>query len=732
MMEYVATLSVGNAAIAVVAAVLAVYELLIYRRDREATEHAWLAGLCALASMHAIAVFAHYNATPGLVPFINRCEGSALSLIAHALVGFAGAATRRPVPVRARYVLASAALWLVIVWSPLSVTAIELRPMWGLPTLFARRVDNPVVLIGYVYGYAMALASLVWLVCHRPRRRGRVALFVGLGLWAAAILIDILSGLVFEVMWPLALQYGFLVFVLSLVTEHAAGYIQMLRASERDFRRVIDRSPDAIVVVRDASVAHYANPAFEELFGPHPEGEMLDAVHPDDRAHVAAVLAGNNDTLRPEPVRWRDRNGDLVDVEMLVVSAEFERQPAAVAILRDASARKALNARMIEMDRMIAVGTLAAGVGHEINNPLAFTLLNIQDAIVGLGDESKPVDRKEALGWLRSAHDGAKRVTDIVRSLRALSLSEGSAAAVDLKELVGSAVTLTRNEVRHRATLILELADVPRIRANPARLGQVFVNLLLNAAQATPEGDPDAHTITVRLAERDGAIVFEVEDTGPGVAADRQEEIFEAFYTTKVGHGSGLGLSICRAAMQAIGGDVTLETSERGGALFRGTIPAQAIVTDATPEFEEEISRRRLRGRVLLVEDEVELLRALTRQLRRVAHVEGCSSAREALARIESEPPYDVVVSDLMMPEMTGMELYERVAAEHPDVAERFVFVTGGAFTAEANAFCKEVGRPVLYKPVEIDDLVVLIDKHVSARPKRASQRARSDDNGRG
>jgi CheY-like chemotaxis protein len=264
------------------------------------------------------------------------------------------------------------------------------------------------------------------------------------------------------------------------------------------------------------------------------------------------------------------------------------------------------------------------------------------------------------------------------------------------------------HEIRHRAHLAKAMADVPPVDANAARLGQVFLNVLLNAAQAIPEGHADQNEIRVvtRTDERGNAVV-EVSDTGIGIAAEDMPRIFDPFFTTKEG-GSGLGLAISHGTVKDLGGEIQASSVPGHGSTFRVVLPPAKQWHTAPPASSQDV-RVLARRRVLVIDDEPLVCEAIARALSEDADVECECEARQALARIAAGARYDVILCDLMMPVMTGMDLHAEVVRAAPMLAGRFVFMTGGAFTPRARAFLASVVNPCLEKPLDTGKLRSLV-----------------------
>jgi CheY-like chemotaxis protein len=276
-----------------------------------------------------------------------------------------------------------------------------------------------------------------------------------------------------------------------------------------------------------------------------------------------------------------------------------------------------------------------------------------------------------------------------------------------------SALRLAGNEIRHRARLDLRIGPTPRVASGDHELGQVFLNLLLNAAQAIPDGGGSGQVISVEAGtDPAGWARVEVRDTGAGIPPQILPRIFEPFFTTKrQGVGTGLGLAIAHGIVQAAGGRIEVESQVGRGSLFRVLLPpapapAAARQTEAGAARVEPAAGR---PRVLVVDDDPLVARSIVRGLGPSHDVTTTTTATDALERLERGDAFDVLLCDLMMPGMTGMELHERVAARDPALAARFVFVTGGAFTSKAREFLDRSTNPCVEKPFDLSQLRAVV-----------------------
>jgi CheY-like chemotaxis protein len=267
-------------------------------------------------------------------------------------------------------------------------------------------------------------------------------------------------------------------------------------------------------------------------------------------------------------------------------------------------------------------------------------------------------------------------------------------------------------EIRYRARLIKEFEEVPAIWANENRLGQVFLNLLVNAAQSIPEGHTAQHEIRVRLRTVNMHIEVQISDTGSGIAPEISRRLFQPFVTTKSKEqGTGLGLSICRRIIHEYRGEISARANADRGTTFLVRLPLSlsAAASSATTPPPPIRSYESPRGRLLVVDDEPEIVHIIRRELCAEHEVVGVTSCRAALALLTSDPAFDLILCDLMMPVMNGMQLYVELERSNPALVQRIVFITGGAFTPAASNFLAKIPNPNITKPFETDTLTKLI-----------------------
>jgi CheY-like chemotaxis protein len=315
---------------------------------------------------------------------------------------------------------------------------------------------------------------------------------------------------------------------------------------------------------------------------------------------------------------------------------------------------------------------------------------------------------------IRDARSAADRIRHVVRDLKVFSRAdEVSRGPVELARVIESSVRMAANEIRHRARLVMRLADVPAVDGNEARLGQVFLNLIVNAAHAIPEGRAEHNELRIATRATKDGVAVDVTDTGVGMTDDVVARLFTPFFTTKpVGDGTGLGLSICHRILEELGGRIEVRTAPGNGSTFTVHLPAStaraaaSTASDATTELTVPIVRR---AKVLVVDDEPMIGKALRRMLSPLHDVTVVTEGTDALTRYDAGERWDVILCDLMMPQMTGMDLHAAFVERDPSVADRMHFLTGGAFTARARNFLDGISNPHLDKPFDGPQVTALV-----------------------
>jgi CheY-like chemotaxis protein len=321
-----------------------------------------------------------------------------------------------------------------------------------------------------------------------------------------------------------------------------------------------------------------------------------------------------------------------------------------------------------------------------------------------------PPDLTDELADARAAAD---RVREIVRDLKIFSRAEEDRGPVDVEHVLESTLRMAWNELRHRARLVKRYTRVPEVDANESRLGQVFLNLIINAAHAIPPGNYDANQIRIGTSlDAEGRVVVSIADTGGGIPLHVRPRLFTPFFTTKpVGVGTGLGLAISHRIITQFGGAISYDSEVGKGTEFRVTLPVATQPGRAATEPPTATTAAR-RGTVLVIDDEEPLAQAIKRFLSEDHDVAVANSAATALDILATRR-FDVILCDLMMPQVTGMQFHAELVRLDPAQAARVVFVTGGAFTVSAREFLDQVANPRIEKPFELSHLRALVNELV-------------------
>lgn len=508
-----------------------------------------------------------------------------------------------------------------------------------------------------------------------------------------------------------------------------------LRDGHKVFRRVLGRFPIA-AVVHSAGTVVYANEAMHQLLECTPGQKLVGAKLLDAGSTSAAertlrelsAITETSNHFGPVVGRRLVRSGGAtVLVEALSVPVEFDAAAATLTLARDVGDRQRRLGEMMLLDRLQAVGTLAAGVGNAINNPLAYVLADIEHVTTELrglaaktnvearATQLAHVELSDLIDALDEAEDGVLRVRDIVRDLRSFSQGESEEmGAVRLDRLIDVAVTMTKNELRSRARVMMGYQGDLVVRGSESRLLQLIVNLIMNAAEAigqrhAGDGRVDSdNEIQINAYRRGEHVLLEVEDTGRAIAADELDNMFDPFFTLPVaGTARGLGLFVCRTVAEAHGGALRLECCDGRGMRAIVELPAFAGERAAvySPPQAADAPAAQDRLRILVIDDEPVVLRTLIRILGREHQVETTTSAADALARLSAGERFDVVLCDLVMPHISGVEFHRRLQERDPALAEQIIFLTGGAYSESTERFLDEIQNPRVEKPFDVDSI---------------------------
>lgn len=469
-----------------------------------------------------------------------------------------------------------------------------------------------------------------------------------------------------------------------ILSQHRAAMAQ--QRSERRFHDLVESIPEGVIALDHDRRTMFASSRARELAnGQEPLGRTLGELFGLLQHQERSLLAGEDlgFQLGDRWLRFRATS-----------TAE-----GAVVVVRDATEERALQEQLVHADRMASVGTLAAGVAHEINNPLMAIGASLE-----LLAMKTPLD-PDAAGLLESAQVGATRIAGIANDLLSIARdpTDGEGIA-EVRSSIDTALRLSGHRLRHTARVEVDVpAALPPVAMAPVHLGQVLMNLVINAAQAFENPSPSRCGIKVRAREQDGTVHLTVEDNGPGIPSEVASRVFDPFFTTKdTGEGTGLGLSITRGLVDRVGGKITLDTRPGEGSRFTVCLPSAR--TRRTVSSGPATSPLALH--ILCVDDEPALFQGAERLLRAHGHSVAYETSGElALSHLERDRSFDVLLLDMMMPSMDGPALAAAIRERHPELSDRIVFMTGGAVSARAREALSQASDRCLRKPFKVADL---------------------------
>jgi signal transduction histidine kinase/CheY-like chemotaxis protein len=387
--------------------------------------------------------------------------------------------------------------------------------------------------------------------------------------------------------------------------------------------------------------------------------------------------------------------GYVRDLKLDLERRVAERTKELVA--RNARERE-LAARTAAADRMAQIGTLTAGIGHQINNPLAAVIANLDEIARRL-----PTGDPQLAEATRDAQEAAERVAQIARDVRLFTQrGKPTSEVANVRRVIDSTVRMVANEIRQRARLELDIVETPYARIATAELCQVVLNVLVNAFQFLPATGAHAVTVKVQVSPDGTQVILTVSDTGPGIPADDRHRVFDPFFTTKpIGDGTGLGLWVCHQIVTTAGGTIEIDPTTTTGT----TVRIALLVGVPSPEHISDQVAPLKKARILVIDDDPIVGRAVEKLVRDRHEVIVVIDPLVALARLEGGERFDVILSDVMMPELDGAELHGKLQTIAPEQAARMIFMSGGAFTSHTKQFFEAPERVRLDKPFTREDL---------------------------
>jgi PAS domain S-box-containing protein len=499
-----------------------------------------------------------------------------------------------------------------------------------------------------------------------------------------------------------------------------------LRGSEAMLKGITDAIPEPIYLKNREGRWLFANPAALAAVG-KPADQVLGRTDREihgDRQRAAASSESDRRVVDSGTTETFEQTVSTPAGERVFLSskAPFRDLEGHIAGLvgsaRDITAHRELELRVARQDRLASMGMIAAGVAHELNNPLTAVVYNLERLTEDLARASDATALDAALEGLA----GARRIKEITKRLGMFTrVEQVELSAVDVNQALDSAADLASHEIQYRAKLVRLFGAVSPIWASEAKVSQVFLNLLINAAHAIDEGDAESNRITLRTWEEGAQVFVEIADTGRGIAPENLERIFDPFFSTSpLGGGAGLGLSICRSILGELGGEVGVVSEPGKGARFLVRLPVASPAKRApSADAPAPDASTTVRGRVLVVDDEVVITKILVRILGGDHEVVVANGGREARALLERDRAFDLVLCDLMMNDLSGMELHAWLAKSDPVLARRVVFLNGGAFVPRLAEYLKNVGNLRLDKPFDSGQLKRLVPELILAARAR-------------
>jgi len=417
----------------------------------------------------------------------------------------------------------------------------------------------------------------------------------------------------------------------------------------------------------------------------------LEARRDDEIGQLARSFNVMAQEIAAREAALNDRSATLADLNVQLAHELEERKRAEAEVARQSEA-------LHQSEKLNALGGLLAGIAHELNNPLSIVIgrsMMLEEKLRDTADGDR----------IRSVRGAAERCVKIVKTFLAIARrQEQSRAPVEIGAVVGAALELVGYGIRSAGIDIVEdvADDLPKIVADGDQLTQVFTNLLVNAQHAMTGWDgPRTLRVSARFDARQRRLAVSVADSGPGIPEEIRPRIFEPFFTTKpVGVGTGIGLSVSHGIVESHGGAIVGGESDLGGAEFTVLLPVDAAADEAPEQGEQpEESEVENTRRILIVDDEDEIGALLEDILSIDGHrTKRANSGRKALDKL-AEGRFDLVLTDLIMPDMGGRGLYREIRAHYPEMLTRVIFVTGDTLSHEARTFLEEADCPVIEKP---------------------------------
>ena len=391
---------------------------------------------------------------------------------------------------------------------------------------------------------------------------------------------------------------------------------------------------------------------------------------------------------------------------------------------RDVTERKRSEANLLQSDRLASLGMLAGGMAHSLNNPLTYVLLNLDHLAKKLPSiAGDPGHIADAVARMVEAREGAERMANIVKRMRSLARTDDSEIrSINLSAVLESVVEIVGNEMNHRGRLTTSISPVPPVIANESRIEQLCLGLVLFAARILPEDTVKTNEVRLSLDSQDQQCAIKIVCEGVEFDASQLRSLFEPFASSDESRTSGFGLNVCSGIVEQLGGGIKAESVPGSGLTLTITLPCSrpSSTTEPPPPSSQQSSNPPSTvlgsAKIMVIDDDPGVGRALRLMLEEEHDVTCYTSPREALRKLLQDQAFDLVFCDLMMPELTGMDIYQVLRFNRPGYETRLVFMTGGAFTASAKRFLAQVQNARIEKPFNLRALQRMVHRSIARR----------------
>jgi len=491
---------------------------------------------------------------------------------------------------------------------------------------------------------------------------------------------------------------------------------EKISAAEQRYRSVMENASCGIFIIDQNGIISDLNKQAECIFGKKRakliNDNFINYVHPEEREYASVQIQKllTEKRIGPNLGRIIQPSGATRDVEFSAVYVDNKEEKLIFSILNDITERNKLREQTLLSDKLSMIGILAAGIIHEINNPMTFLLTNLEYINKQLDVVSQDKEKQEKFiqklnEIINESIEGVKIVNTIIKELKGfIHIDYKNIEPMDIHEAINLAIHMSYPQYKNKANLETDFAsDIPLLMLNGNKLEQVILNLIVNAAQAIDADNAQNNFIKIKTTKEKKSIRIDVSDTGKGIPPDVLPRIFEPFFTTKaIGVGTGLGLSICYDIIKNMGGEIKVESTPQKNTVFSIYLPMQFTVSSADELTKPMIG---IHKNILVVDDSPVFLTIIKGILEKSHHVTTCDG-RAAIELVRTSPrKFDAVIIDLYMPDVSGIDLFRYISQSIPELKNRIIFITGGISTPIMQEFVSSISNPLLEKPFTANQL---------------------------